>query len=118
MLEVKDAIKEDLFKVQCNNLSFSFSGVQNKVTDYYHAGNSKADTAAFALRSVIHGVFQVTLQAQKQYPGLPVVFSGGVASNSMLREKLAPLSPIFSQPQFSTDNAMGVAVLAARIGEG
>lgn len=114
----KDAIKEDLFKVQCNNLSFSFSGVQNKVTDYYHAGNSKADTAAFALRSVIHGVFQVTLQAQKQYPGLPVVFSGGVASNSLLRELTAPLSPIFAQPEYSTDNAMGVAILTFRTQEG
>jgi N6-L-threonylcarbamoyladenine synthase len=46
------------------------------------------------------------------YPGLPVVFSGGVASNSLLRQVLAPLSPIFAQPEFSTDNAMGVAVLA------
>ena len=43
-----------------------------------------------------------------------VVFSGGVASNSMLRQTLAPLNPIFAQPQFSTDNAMGVAVLAHR----
>jgi len=50
----------------------------------------------------------------KAYPRLRVVFSGGVASNSMLREVTAPLDPIFSQPQFSTDNAMGVAVLAYR----
>jgi N6-L-threonylcarbamoyladenine synthase len=48
------------------------------------------------------------------YPGLPVVFSGGVASNAMLREKIAPLSPVFAKPEFSTDNAMGVAVLACR----
>ena len=48
------------------------------------------------------------------YPGLPVVFSGGVASNAMLREKLAPLDPVFAKPEFSTDNAMGVAVLAYR----
>ena len=54
----------------------------------------------------------------EQYPGLNVVFSGGVASNSMLRELTAPLNPIFAQPQFSTDNAMGVAVLAKRLTEG
>ena len=47
-----------------------------------------------------------------------MVFSGGVASNSMLRARLADLNPIFAQPQYSTDNAMGVAVLAARIVEG
>ena len=46
-----------------------------------------------------------------------VVFSGGVASNSMLRELTATLHPVFAQPQFSTDNAMGVAVLTKRLTE-
>ena len=62
-------------------------------------------------------VFLATEQALKAYPGLPVVFSGGVASNSLLRQVIAPLNPIFAQPQYSTDNAMGVAVLAHRITE-
>ena len=62
-------------------------------------------------------VYLATEQALKAYPGLRVVFSGGVASNSMLRTAIAPLDPIFSQPQFSTDNAMGVAVLAHRATE-
>ena len=53
----------------------------------------------------------------KQYPGYRVVFSGGVASNSMLRKVLAPLDPIFCSPEYSTDNAMGVAVLAKRMTE-
>ena len=35
---------------------------------------------------------------------------------AMLREKLRPLHPVFAQSQFSTDNAMGVAVLAQRMG--
>lgn len=57
------------------------------------------------------------IQALEAYPGLSVVFSGGVASNSMLRELTAPLHPVFAQPQFSTDNAMGVAVLTKRLTE-
>ena len=44
-----------------------------------------------------------------------VVFSGGVASNSLLRESTKRFHPIFSQPQYSTDNAMGVAILANRL---
>ena len=59
-------------------------------------------------------VSAATRQALEAYPGLRVVFSGGVASNSMLRRTLAPFDPVFAQPQFSTDNAMGVAVLAHR----
>ena len=54
----------------------------------------------------------------KQYPGLEVVFSGGVASNSMLRELTNQLKPVFALPQYSTDNAMGVAILAHRLLEG
>ena len=112
-----EAEKKDKFRVKCENSSFSLSGMQNKVTQYFEQGNSPADTAAFALRCVAGAVYQATEQALKAYPGLPVLFSGGVASNSMLRQWMAPLNPIFAQPQYSTDNAMGVAVLAGRLTE-
>ena len=107
---------QDLFKVKCPEMEFSFSGVQNKV-EQYHLTHSPEDTAGFALRCICHAVYQATCNALKAYPGLEVVFSGGVASNSMLREKLKPLNPVFSKPEFSTDNAMGVAVLAHRLRE-
>ena len=110
----KSAAMKDLFKVKCNGTEFSLSGVQNKVQQYYAACNDPAETAAYALRCVAHTVYQATKNALEQYPGLQVVFSGGVASNSMLRQVLDPLKPIFSEPQYSTDNAMGVAVLAYR----
>ena len=107
---------QDLFKVKCPEMEFSFSGVQNKV-EQYHLTHSHEDTAGFALRCICHAVYQATCNALKAYPGLEVVFSGGVASNSMLRQKLKPLNPVFSKPEFSTDNAMGVAVLAHRLRE-
>ena len=110
----KTAKGKDLFKVKCNAMEFSLSGVQNKVQQYHSACNDPSETAAYALRCVAYAVFQATSNALRQYPGLPVVFSGGVASNSLLRQVLQPLDPIFSEPQFSTDNAMGVAVLTYR----
>ena len=113
----KEATMKETFKVKCNNMEFSLSGVQNKVQQFHSAHGVPAETAAYALRCVAKAVYLATEQALKAYPGLRVVFSGGVASNSMLREVIAPLNPIFSQPQFSTDNAMGVAVLAHRMQE-
>jgi N6-L-threonylcarbamoyladenine synthase len=104
----------DFFRVKCSDLQFSLSGVQNKVTQYFETSNNHADTASYALRSVCSAVYQATCNAKKLYPDLTVVFSGGVASNSMLRQVLEPLKPVFAQPQFSTDNALGVAILAAR----
>lgn len=110
----KESTSKDVFKVKCPQLEFSFSGVQNKVTQYFESGHTPADTAAFALRCVGTGVLQATKNALKAYPGLSVVFSGGVASNSMLRQMLEPVNPIFAQPQYSTDNAMGIAILTYR----
>lgn len=103
----------DVFKVKCSACEFSLSGVQNKVQQY-HERNNGAETAAYALRCVSQAVYIATEQARKKYPGLPVVFSGGVASNSILRTVVAPLDPVFAPPSFSTDNAMGVAILTYR----
>lgn len=112
------AEKQDSFRVKCAGSQFSLSGIQNKVQQYYAASDSPQETAAFALRCISGAVIAATRQAMEQYPGLRVVFSGGVASNSMLRTLTAPLNPVFAQPQFSTDNALGVAVLASRLAEG
>lgn len=107
------AIKSDVFRVKCPQTEFSLSGVQNKVQQYSEE-NTPEETAGFALRCVAHAVYSATVNAMKMYPDLPVVFSGGVASNSILRKSLAPLEPVFAPPQYSTDNAMGVAVLTFR----
>lgn len=113
----REAQMKETFKVKCSNREFSLSGVQNKVQQFHAAHGDPAETAAYALRCVAKAVYLASEQALKDYPGLPIVFSGGVASNSMLRDVMKPLNPVFSQPQFSTDNAMGVAVLAHRMME-
>ena len=114
----RDAVMKDTFKVKCSDMSFSLSGVQNKVQQFHSAHNQSVETAAYSLRCVAKAVYAASEQALKAYPGLPIVFSGGVASNSMLRQVLQPLKPVFSPPQFATDNAMGVAVLTYRHQEG
>ena len=114
----KEAVGEEVFRVKCTDTEFSLSGVQNKVQSFYSHCGDAAETAAYALRCVAFAVKQATINAQKAYPGLPVVFSGGVASNTLLRKIMEPLRPIFALPQYSTDNAMGVAVLAYRTQEG
>ncbi len=108
----------EVFRVKCPGMEFSLSGVQNKVQQFYEGSGDSAETAAYALRCVIYAVRKATENALKAYPGLEVVFSGGVASNSQLRDAMADRNCVFCQPQYSTDNAMGVAVLAHRLTEG
>ena len=95
----RQAVGKDIFRVKCSDMTFSLSGVQNKVQQFHSSNGIPAETAAYALRCVAKAVYLATEQALKAYPGLRVVFSGGVASNSMLRDVIAPLDPIFSLPQ-------------------
>lgn len=108
----------EVFRVKCSELDFSLSGVQNKVQQYFERTKNEAETAAYALRCMSYAVCKATENAVKLYPDTPVVFSGGVASNSLLRSTMAKFDPIFSEPRFSTDNALGVAVLTHRALEG
>ena len=54
--------------------------------------------------------------ASGQYPGLPVVCAGGVMSSDVIRAYVQKRLPdvCFVPGRFSSDNAIGVAILAAR----
>ena len=51
----------------------------------------------------------------EQHPGKHLVFSGGVMSNGIIRKDFeARYDCSFAAPEFSADNAAGVAVLASQ----
>ena len=114
----REAQGREVFKVKCPGTEFSFSGLQNKVQQFFDKTQDPKETAAYALRCVSFGVLTASKNALKAYPGLPVVLSGGVASNVMLRSVMDEVDAIYAEPRFSTDNAMGVAILAQRLTEG
>ncbi len=110
----KSASTDTWFQVRLNGLEFSLSGVENKVIDLRKHGADPADIARFTLHTVASAIVRTTKRALEQYPGLPVLCSGGVASNALLREQMTACGALFAAPEYSTDNAMGVAILAAR----
>ena len=103
--------KPEFFKVKTSELSFSFSGLENKISAFASSNHVPQEIAAYAVRSVCDVIVRATKDALNAYPGMPVVFSGGVASNSTLRNQCARFKPVFATPQLSTDNAMGIAIL-------
>ena len=115
-----DALSEehgpvDGFPVKLNGLTFSLSGVENKVKALAERGADAGEIARFTLETVAGAVRRATLAALERYPGLPVLCSGGVASSRRLRAVLgAACGALFAQPAYSTDNAMGTAILALR----
>lgn len=102
------------YPIRLKGLEFSFSGMQNQVQQRWQKGADAAQVARFAIGTICRTVDLTTREALLQYPGEPVVFSGGVSSNTLLREWLCDYERVFAPPQFSTDNALGVAVLAHR----
>ena len=106
------------FSVKLNDFTFSLSGMENKVRAMAEQGEAAEEICGFVLETVADVVSRATLAALKQYPGLPVLCSGGVASNRRLRAVLTErCGAVFAQPRYSTDNAMGTAILARRLRE-
>ena len=111
----RQAQRREYYKVKVNGLTFSLSGMENKVRQMVQRGEEPAEIAWFAQETVCRVVQACTKAAMEQYPGLPVLCSGGVASNGRLKELLRQnCGALFAQPQFSTDNAMGTAILTWR----
>lgn len=102
-------------RVKLKGLTFSLSGMENQVKALAEKGAEKADIARFVVDAVAGVVLRATQEAQRKYPGLPVLCSGGVASNRQIRAAMErECGSVFAQPQYATDNALGVAILTHR----
>lgn len=90
------------------------SGVENICKKAFADTNDASYVAALCLKYIEESLFVMTQNILNSYGDLPIVFAGGVMSNSIIRNNLlSKLDCTFSKPEFSTDNACGVAVLAS-----
>ena len=94
------------------DLRFSLSGLEHKMKERVAKGDEPCDIARFVLESLAAVVIAATKQARERYGDLPVLYSGGVASNSLLRQRIP--DGYFAEPKYSTDNSMGCAILTWR----
>ena len=106
------AVQRKTYMPKVDDLTFSISGIEHKMKQMHASGASPEEIAYFTIASVIEAVQKVTENARRQYGALPVLYSGGVASNTLLRS-MTP-DGYFAQPRYSTDNAMGCAILTYR----
>ena len=94
----------------------SLSGLENQCNALLTAGKSSAYVCKYCLLCVADTVVKMTKAAQKEYPGLAVVCAGGVMSSDIIRSWVQQRLPqvYFVPGQYSSDNAIGVSILAAR----
>lgn len=106
-IKPRSSVKE----MQC-----SLSGLENQCNALLASGQSPAYVSKYCLLCVADTVVKMTRAAQRQYPVLPVVCAGGVMSSDVIRSWVQQRLPevYFVPGQYSSDNAIGVAILAAR----
>jgi N6-L-threonylcarbamoyladenine synthase len=109
----RDHIAGDMiYEPKVTGCTFSLSGVEHKMKQMFQTNVQTRDFAYFTIASMVAAVRRATENAIREYGELPVLFSGGVASNSLLRQKMT--KGIFADPKYSVDNALGVAILTYR----
>ena len=94
--------------------NYSLSGVENKCKKMLSDGELSEDIAMYCLSYIFSALDDTVTELLDKYGDLPIVFSGGVMSNSIIRSELQKkYNTYFAEPQFSADNACGVALLSS-----
>lgn len=90
------------------------SGVENLCADMLKKGVNPNDVALFCLDAVTKTIVKMTEYGLEKFGKLPIVYAGGVMSDAIIRNEIeAGFNCVFSKPEFSCDNAAGIAILTA-----
>ena len=99
-------------KVYSKGKDISLSGLENKCRKMFDDGESKSDISKFCFHYICSALETITDKILEEYGNLPILYSGGVMSNTLIKERLTKkYGGLFASPEFSSDNAAGVAIL-------
>lgn len=105
--------KKYKIKPSMKGLDCSLSGIENKAKKMFESGDTYEDIAKFVLTCISNTVLSMLEGIYNEYGELPVIFSGGVSSNTLLRKTVKEkYNAYFAEPEFSLDNAAGCAIYA------
>ena len=92
---------------ECN-----LSGAENIAVKIYRDTGDKCAAAAFLFDFVGRTLVAMRDGVLEKFGDMPIIYAGGVMSNHLMRDMLArDCEAYFSEPQFSADNAAGIATL-------
>lgn len=90
------------------------SGVENICRKMIDSGVKPCDAALYCLKYIEAALVSMTEFALSEFGNLPLIYAGGVMSNSIIRKTVENrFCGSFATPEFSSDNACGVSVFAA-----
>ena len=98
-------------RISVKGTDCNLSGLQNKAEKLFKENGTKELVCAYVLETIKRTVDKMTENAL-EIKRLPLLFSGGVASNSLLRDHFGKkYGAYFAEPVYSADNAAGTALI-------
>ncbi|MBE6753284.1 MAG: peptidase M22 [Ruminococcaceae bacterium] len=103
-------------KPTLKGLNCCLSGLENRCSKLIEEGREPAYVARFCFEYIAKTLLGMCEGIRAEYGELPLLFAGGVSSNSIIRRELTEGFGVrFAAPEFSCDNAAGIALLAAGV---
>lgn len=100
-------------KICVNAFECNLSGLENMAASLYAKTKDPSYVSAFVFDFIGETVKRISENVRKEYPDIKIIYAGGVSGNSIIRKKLEnSFSDVyFASPEFSSDNAAGIALL-------
>ena len=113
-LEYGDSIPKP--KTSVEGFSCNLSGLENLAKKLFIQTNSPHATSRYVFEFIADTIIKITGNLRNTYKNIPIVYAGGVMSNSLIKNKIQSSfkNVYFAKPEFSTDNASGVALLTLK----
>ena len=111
-----ESTREFSVRVKLKDGCCSLSGVQNQCETMFKNGNAPEDVCRYCLTYIGEALSAMAAFAQDRFGALPLVFSGGVLCSVFLRKMLSErFDCVFAKPEYSGDNAAGIAYLTSKM---
>lgn len=115
-LALENQIKIPNCKICVNQFECNLSGLENLALKLYNESKNPNLVSAFVLDFIFKTISKITENIRNKFGHIKIVYAGGVMSNIIIKNNLSSKFKdiYFAEPQFSTDNACGVALLARK----
>lgn len=102
------------FSISVNEFSCNLSGLENIAGKLFDKTQNQELVSAFTLDFISKTISKLTENLRNKYPNVQIIYAGGVMSNAIIQENIkSKFSNVyFATPEFSSDNASGIALLA------
>lgn len=107
-----DAVPAEKPRICVRGLYCNLSGAENKVRSFIDEGKNRSEIASYVIEFIKLTLETMTDNVLAQYPDRNLLFAGGVMSNKRINKYFSEkYGAYFAEPQFSSDNAAGIALL-------